>query len=65
MIRPIVKDIFFLRQKSEPATKADAGTAKDLMDTLAAHKKDSSGFGGQLVDRRMTVWLTSYFFQKE
>jgi hypothetical protein len=24
MVRPVVKDIFFLNQKSEPATKADS-----------------------------------------
>ena len=33
MIRPIVKDVFFLGQKSEPATKQDMPIGQDLMDT--------------------------------
>ena len=34
MIKPIVKDIFFLGQKSEPASKKDLSVGQDLMDTL-------------------------------
>ena len=30
MVRTIVKDIFFLGQKSEPATKSDISVGKDL-----------------------------------
>ena len=37
MVKPIVKDVFFLGQKSEPATKADLQVGRDLQDTL---KKD-------------------------
>ena len=40
MVKPIMKDIFFLGQKSEPATKADLQVGKDLMDTLAANRED-------------------------
>ena len=36
MIKPIVKDIFFLGQKSEAATKQDLPVGQDLMDTLRA-----------------------------
>ena len=32
MVKPIMKDIFFLGQKSEPATKADLQVGRDLMD---------------------------------
>ena len=38
MIKPIVKDMLLLGQKSEPATKEDLYIAQDLRDTLAAHK---------------------------
>ena len=31
MIRPIMKDIFFLNQRSEPATEADKQVAVDLL----------------------------------
>ncbi|MDK0862248.1 peptide deformylase [Clostridium perfringens] len=36
MIRPIVKDVLFLGQKSELATKEDIGIIDDLVDTLRA-----------------------------
>ena len=39
MIRPIMKDIFFLNQRSEPATEADKQVAVDLLDTLKAHEE--------------------------
>ena len=38
MVKPIMKDIFFLRQKSEPATKEDLQVGRDLMDTLTANR---------------------------
>ena len=34
MVKQIVRDIFFLGQPSEPATKADIQVGKDLQDTL-------------------------------
>lgn len=33
MVKPIMKDIFFLGQKSEKATRADFQVGKDLEDT--------------------------------
>ena len=38
MIKPIVKDVFFLGQKSEAATKQDLSVGQDLMDTLRANQ---------------------------
>ena len=38
IIQPIMKDIFFLNQKSEPATQEDRQVALDLLDTLKAHE---------------------------
>ena len=38
MVRTIVKDIFFLGQKSEPATKSDISVGKDLQDTLEVNR---------------------------
>ena len=34
MVKQIVRDVFFLGQPSEPATKADIQVGKDLQDTL-------------------------------
>lgn len=43
MIRPIVKDILFLGEKSEAATKADIAVIDDLIDTLRANLEDCVG----------------------
>lgn len=43
MVKPIMKDIFFLGQKSEPATKVDLQVGRDLMDTLAANRERCVG----------------------
>ncbi len=49
MIRPIMKDIFFLSQKSTPATQADLPAAQDLLDTLAAHKEGCVGMAANMI----------------
>lgn len=49
MIRPIEKDIFFLRKKALPATKADAPIADDLMDTLRAHASECVGMAANMI----------------
>ena len=36
MIKPIVKDTFFLSQESEEASRADLPLAKDMQDALSA-----------------------------
>lgn len=38
MIKPIVRDTFFLQQKSQMASRADVSLAKDLQDTLHANQ---------------------------
>jgi hypothetical protein len=43
MVKPIMKDIFFLNQKSEPATKADNQVVQDLLDTLKANEAGCVG----------------------
>ena len=45
MIRPIVKDVLFLGQKSEAATKADISVIDDLVDTLRANLEDCGWYG--------------------
>ena len=39
MIKEIMRDPFFLAQKSAPATKDDQQVGRDLMDTLKAHRE--------------------------
>lgn len=49
MIRPIVKDIFFLQQPSVLATKADMAVAQDLIDTLKANEARCVGLAANMI----------------
>ena len=49
MIRDICRDEAFLAQKAEPATADDLGTARDLLDTLAAHKTGCVGMAANMI----------------
>ena len=49
MIKPIVKDILFLSQKSEPSTEKDSEVIKDLQDTLAAHREGCVGMAANMI----------------
>ena len=52
MIRPIVKDIFFLGQKSEKATKQDLSVGQDLQDTLKANQDRCIGMAANMIGIR-------------
>ena len=45
----IMKDVFFLSQKAEPATKADLSLGKDLKDTLSAHREECVGMAANMI----------------
>ena len=62
MIRPIVKDIMFLGQKSEPATKDDLQTARDLQDTLAAHRDGCVGMAANMIGYKKRIIIVSMGF---
>ena len=49
MIRPIQKDIFFLRKKALPASAADIPVANDLRDTLLAHAHECVGMAVNMI----------------
>ena len=49
MVKPIMKDIFFLQQKSEPAAAADAQVMRDLLDTLQAHREECVGMAANMI----------------
>lgn len=49
MIKPIVKDIVFLSQKSEPATKDDIAVIDDLTDTLRANLEYCVGMAANMI----------------
>ena len=49
MIKPIMKDIFFLGQKSEEATRNDLQVGKDLEDTLEANREGCVGMAANMI----------------
>lgn len=48
MVKQIVRDVFFLGQPSEPATKADIQFGKDLQDTLQANRERYVGMAANI-----------------
>ena len=55
MIKPIVRDIFFLGQKAEPAVKADIDVGRDLLDTLQANRERCVGMAANMIGVRKAV----------
>ena len=49
MIRPLVHDPLLLARKSLPATKEDLDAARDLLETLAAHKDTCVGMAANMI----------------
>lgn len=49
MIQEIRKDEDFLKQVSEPATRADISVADDLLETLNAHKDGCVGMAANMI----------------
>ena len=49
MIKPIVKDTFFLSQKSAPATRDDLQVGRDLQDTLEANRAGCVGMAANMI----------------
>ncbi len=59
MIRPIVKDTFFLGQKSGPATKQDLSVGQDLTDTLRANQDRCVGMAANMIGVKKRVIIVS------
>ena len=49
MVKQIVRDQFFLQQKSEPATEADKQVVEDLLDTLRANQDRCVGMAANMI----------------
>ena len=58
MVKDLVHDPLFLGVKSKAATAADLPTAKDLLDTLTAHKDTCVGMAANMIGvlRRIIVF---------
>ena len=49
MIQPIMRDPLFLARPSEAATAADLPVARDLLDTLRAHRDGCVGMAANMI----------------
>ncbi len=62
MVKPIMKDVLFLNQKSEPVTKDDKQIGQDLLDTLAAHKNSCVGMAANMIGVRKNAIVINMGF---
>jgi len=59
MVKPIVRDAFFLNQKSEEATKVDLPVAQDLEDTLKANRERCVGMAANMIGYRKRIIIVA------
>ena len=62
MVKPIVKDVMFLGQKSEPATADDRQIITDLQDTLKAHRDGCVGMEANMIGNKKRIIIVSMGF---
>ena len=62
MIRPVVRDVFFLRQRSEPADEGDRAVGRDLQDTLRANRERCVGMAANMIGERRRVIIVNIGF---
>ena len=62
MIRPIMRDVFFLNQKSEQATEADKHVIQDLLDTLKANEDGCVGMAANMIGVKKRIIVVSMGF---
>jgi peptide deformylase len=62
MIKPIVRDTFFLGQKAEPATKQDISIGQDLQDTLTANRDRCVGMAANMIGAKKRVIIVNVGF---
>lgn len=62
MIRPIVKDTFFLSQKAAPATKSDLFIGQDMIDTLIANKDRCVGMAANMIGVNKAIIIVNMGF---
>ena len=63
MIREIVKDTFFLSQKSEPATRQDQPVIQDLLDTVRANADRCVGMAANMIGVKKRIIIVNAGFR--
>jgi peptide deformylase len=59
VVKPIVRDELFLKQKSDIATKEDAAVIVDLMDTLKANTEHCVGMAANMIGIKKRIIVFS------
>ena len=62
MNKPIVRDVLFLGQKSEEATKEDLSVGRDLIDTLMANQEHCVGMAANMIGVRKRIIIVNMGF---
>ena len=59
MVKEIMRDPFFLAQKSVPASKDDLQVGRDLMDTLKAHREGCVGMAANMIGVKKNIIIVN------
>ncbi|QBE99713.1 peptide deformylase [Blautia producta] len=59
MVRTVVRDTFFLSQKSEPAGRDDDEVVRDLLDTLQANRERCVGMAANMIGIKKRIIVVS------
>ena len=59
MVKQIVRDIFFLGQKSEEATRQDLAIGQDLQDTLKANQDRCVGMAANMIGVKKRIIIVN------
>ncbi len=62
MVKPIVKDMMFLGQKSKPVTADDRQIITDLQDTLKAHRDGCVGMAANMIGYKKRIIIVNIGF---
>ena len=62
MIKPIVRDIFFLGQKSEEANRQDLSVGQDLQDTLKANQERCVDMAANMIGVKKRIIIVNMGF---
>ena len=57
MIKKIIKDEFFLKQKSKECTKEDTYIAQELLETIQAYKDQCVGMAANMIGYQKTMMV--------
>ena len=62
MVREVCRDVLFLSQKAEPATKDDMQVVQDLLDTLKANEAGCVGMAANMIGVKKRIMAVNVGF---